>query len=391
MTMHVLHCIESLSAVHGGPSRTVTALCDVLVGEAGLDVTLCSQIMPDETPVAAVPDSRVVRRLAPGDTGFWRRFGQPLSRLVARTIAEEKPAIIHDHGLWTPPHHAIAGLCCQHRIPLVLHPRGMLEPWALSWHAWRKRIAWQAYVHRDLRAAALFMATSEPEMDSIRRLGFRQPIACIANGVFLPDAAVVERLRVALPPAPPRTALFLSRIHPIKGLFNLLDAWARLRPVDWRLILAGPDEGGHRRQVEEKIRALGLSAVVSLAGEVRGAEKARLFAEASLFILPSFSENFGVSVAEALAYGLPVITTTGTPWRALRQYGCGWWIAPEVDALSQAIGQACAMPAARLRQMGERGRELARRYDWRSIAEQTAAVYRWLLAGGERPACVTID
>lgn len=389
--MRVLHCLESLSAVSGGPSRTVTALCDALAGEAGLDITLCSQLMPGEVSVKSAPDSRVTRRLVAADAGLRRRFGGSLSRLTGQIITSEKPAIVHDHGLWTPPHHAITALCRKNSIPVVLHPRGMLEPWALGFHVWRKKIAWHAYARRDLSAVALFMATAEQEVASIRRLGFRQPIACIPNGVFLPDAVAVERLRVALPPSSTRTALFLSRIHPIKGLLNLLDAWARLRPAGWRLILAGPDEAGHALTVRERMSALSLENDVSLIGEVEGEEKSRLFVEASLFILPSFSENFGVVVAEALSYSLPVITTTGTPWRELTEYDCGWWVAPEVDALTESLHQACAMPVAELQQIGERGRTLAAQYDWQNIAHQTVAAYRWLLYGGDKPDFIYTD
>jgi glycosyltransferase involved in cell wall biosynthesis len=389
--MRILHCVEGLSTASGGPSRTVTALCDALAGETKLDVTLCSQLMPGETPVAAASGSQAVRRLVGADAGIRRRFGAPLSALVRQIIIEGKPAIVHDHGLWTPPHHTIASLCRKHDIPLVLHPRGMFESWALNWHAWRKQIAWRVYVHRDLLAVSLFIATATPEAESIRRLGFKQPIACIANGVFLPDTVEIEQLRAVLLPSSTRTALFLGRIHPIKGVFNLLTAWARLRPAGWRLILAGPDEGGHDREVAAKIRESHLEESVFLAGEARGSVKARLFAETSLFILPSFSENFGVVVAEALSYGLPVVTTTGTPWRKLIEYDCGWWVAPEVDAITESLRQACAMPVAELRQMGERGRVLAARYDWRGIASQTAAAYRWLLSGGTKPDWVYTD
>ncbi|MDR3088521.1 MAG: glycosyltransferase [Desulfobulbaceae bacterium] len=391
--MNILHCLESLSASSGGPSRTVTALCEALAKEPGLKISLCSQVMAGETPVTQTANSPVIRRLVPADTGIWRRFGLPLSRLAAQIIAQEKPALVHDHGLWTPPHHAISRLCRRHNIPLALHPRGMLEPWALSWHAWRKKIAWNAYVKRDLHQVALFMATAEQEVASIRRLGFRQPIACIPNGVFLPDAAEVRRLGYLREKAgdEQRTALFLGRIHQIKGLFNLLDAWTSARPTGWRLILAGPDEGGHGREVAAKICVHHLENQIRLVDEVRGADKARLFAEADLFILPSFSENFGVAVAEALSYGVPVITTTGTPWRALGKYGCGWWIEPTVSALTDSLRQAFAMSAEGLRQMGERGRPLAANYDWRTITRQTTAAYHWLLSGGAKPDWIFVD
>ena len=387
----VLHTVDGLAAASGGPSRTITALCDHLAREPDLSIILCAQRLPHEKIVMPAQDSLVELRLALSRNRLVGRCGRPLLRLIGETFQAGQPALLHDHGLWTLSHHGVAALCRRYSIPLVLHPRGMLEKMAMERHFLRKKIAWFSYVKKDLRTVSLFIATSEPEIESIRRCGFRQPVAHVPNGVLLPDAAAVTSLQALSPPSPARTALFVGRIHPIKGLLNLIDAWNAARPQGWRLILAGPDEDGHRRQVEERIRAHGLSAVVSFAGEVRGAEKAGLFASADLFILPSFSENFGVAVAEALSYGIPVITTTGTPWREVARLDCGWWMAPRPDALADALRQATAMPAPQLRAMGERGRELARRYDWRVIAHRTAAVYRWLLRRDVRPAWVTVD
>lgn len=384
----ILHAVDGLAAASGGPSRTITALCDHLAREPDLSIILCTQRLPLETLVMPGKDSMVERRVALCRHRFVKYCGYPLLRLMKKTLHAEQPVLLHDHGLWTLSHHGIAALCRRHRLPLVLHPRGMLELMAIKHHLLRKKAAWFAYVKRDLQTVSLLVATSEQEIESIRRCGCRQPVAYIPNGVLLPDAETFAQVREA---SPVRIALFMGRIHPIKGLLNLIGAWNAARPVGWRLILAGPDEGGYRRQVVEKIRTYGLSAVVSFAGEIRGAEKARLFAASDLFILPSFSENFGVAVAEALSYALPVITTTGTPWRELRQYNCGWWVEPRADALADALRQATAMPVGGLKAMGERGRELARRYDWRTIARQTAAVYRWLLQGGDRPDWVVVD
>ena len=320
--IRVLHCVGSLAPQSGGPARTVTALTDSLAAEGGCSVILLTQNLCNDAVVAADPESHVDRRLACSRSKLALKAGWPLKHLLDTVIPKATPALLHDNGLWMPGNHHVAMAARKFRIPLVIHPRGMLEPWALHYKGWKKRLALWLYQRRDLETAALLFATAEQEAEGIRRLGLRQPIAVIPNGVKLavsqPNGAFDERLHPG-----PRTALFLSRIHPIKGLLNLVEAWGRIRPANWRLCLAGPDEGGHLAVVMRRIRESGLETVVEYVGEVEGDTKAALFAKAELFVLPTFSENFGVVVAEALAYGVPVITTHGTPWQGLVTRGCG--------------------------------------------------------------------
>jgi glycosyltransferase involved in cell wall biosynthesis len=246
------------------------------------------------------------------------------------------------------------------------------------------------FQRRDLASAAALIATSAAEYDGIRNLGFRQPVAVIPNGV--PSEAV------ALPRAAPRltgdrvrTALFLSRIHPGKGLLNLLRAWSDLAPAGWRLLIAGPDDGGHLADVLDERRRLGLEATVQYVGALDGPAKDAAYRDADLFVLPTFSESFGMVVAEALAHGVPVITTKGAPWADLERFGCGWWVEVGADALGRALRTAIALTDEERRAMGQRGRDYVRRYDWDEVAGQTAGLYEWILCGGQRPECVRLD
>jgi glycosyltransferase involved in cell wall biosynthesis len=186
----------------------------------------------------------------------------------------------------------------------------------------------------------------------------------------------------------------MSRIHPVKNLAGLLQAWAMLRPEvvkGWRLRIAGPDEGGHGKEIEALIQTLGLQDSVELIGPVGEDRKAAVYQSADLFVLPSFSENFGVVVAEALTHSLPVITTRGTPWSGLVTNGCGWWIDIGTEPLTQALQEAMSLSCDKRRAMGVRGREYVRQYDWAHIAQQTIEVYRWVLGQGQKPACVQTD
>jgi glycosyltransferase involved in cell wall biosynthesis len=258
----------------------------------------------------------------------------------------------------------------------------MLETVARSSKAAKKRLAWLAYQRKDLARAAAIHATSEAELDSIRQCGLRQPVIVLPNGVAMPPSLPS---RPASPP-PVRTALFLSRIHPIKGLPLLIEAWHRVRPAGWRLAIAGNDDGGHRAEVAAMIGKLGLQDVVFLGEAVAETDKWHHYAAADLSILPTRSESFGLAIAEAMLAGLPVITTHGAPWRILETHGIGWWVPVGVEPLARALAAATSMPAAELAAMGRGAAELARReFDWRSIADRFWHAYDWLLDGGPRP------
>jgi glycosyltransferase involved in cell wall biosynthesis len=161
----------------------------------------------------------------------------------------------------------------------------------------------------------------------------------------------------------------------------LIEAWARVRPEGWVLKVVGPDEGGHRIQLERTVSAAGLDEFISFAGAVIGEKKQAAFFSADLFVLPSYSENFGLVVVEALAHGLPVLTTTGAPWSRLAERGCGWWVEPTVDGIAEGLRTATSCHREALKDMGARGREwVAREFGWRSVGRQFMATYEELLA-----------
>lgn len=387
--LRCIHSVGSLLKSAGGPTRTVTALCKGL-GRLGVDVDLISQTRRESINVDNLipfPD-HVNISLAPAyqlPVGG-KTWAPSFMALMDQRCDYPGYVLIHDHGLWLPTNHAAATVARRRGIPLIVSPRGMLEPWAVNHHAWKKRLAWQLYQRRDLETARVLHATAPQEAENLRRLGLTQPIAVIPNGIDPPSGVEPPRLTEGR-----RVALFLSRIHPKKGLLNLVEAWGMAHPAGWRVLIAGPDEDGHRAVVEERIRAAGLTADFEFIGPVDGERKAELYRTASLFVLPSYSENFGVVVAEALSHGLPVLTTRGTPWADLVTQDCGWWIETGAPPLAQALSAATALTDEERLAMGERGRSYVRRYNWDSIAMATLAMYRWVLGQGERPDCVHVD
>lgn len=380
----VVQTVASIDDSSGGPSRSVTSLCDALAN-SGVSVSIVAQGQHRQDNPLIRPSSPKVNVVLA--SGFEIRrsllcvpinFGSKLTDICLRS----KARLIHDHGLWSMS-NAIAGQVSRRlRVPLIVSPRGMVEPWALQRSKNKKRIAWFLFQRETLRQACAFVATAPQEAESIRALGLRQPIAVIPNGVFLPPA--IPRPRDSSKVM--RTILFLSRLHPKKGLLDLVQAWGKIRPAAWRVVVAGPDENGHLSEVQAVVKELKIEALFSFVGQVDGDEKIKLFSEADIFVLPTYSENFGIVIAEALAHGVPVLTTRAAPWADLVDNDCGWWVDTGVDALVAALKTALLTPKEELLAMGERGRLLvARQFCWEEIGESTHRFYRWLLFGGDRP------
>lgn len=303
---------------------------------------------------------------------------------LVRTVQQMQPVVVHLHGLWDAGTFAAAELVSPPSPAFVVSPRGMLEPWALR-HKWlKKKIFFIGYLQALLASADLLHATSHSEADSLRTLGFRQPIAVIANGIdfgrALPKSDCV---------AGPRRLLYLGRLHVKKGLENLLRAWALVRPADWRLSIAGLDEDDYATRLRALATALDLGESVEFPGPRLGPDKWRYLASGTAFVHPSFSENFGIAVAEAMAASLPVIATVGTPWQMLPAERCGWWVDPTPAALATAIREVTATGNTELQAMGERARAYATTaFDWTTIGRDMSDCYRWLSVGGAVPPCI---
>jgi glycosyltransferase involved in cell wall biosynthesis len=384
--MHILSVIPTLARSYGGPTFAVVQLCEAGAGFGASQslVTVASgesELLPDSGKVTTlrVPRSGLKGWTWSRESGFPARLGEH-SRIV-------RPDIIHSHGIWAPVNHQAAAYARLTRVPLVISTHGMLSPWALRHKAWKKRIAWWLYQRRDLLAAAVLRATATSEAKDLLDLGLRRPVSVIANCINLPEASTlncnaaakdVDRAR--------RRVVFLGRIYPVKALPHLVEAWANVRPRGWECVIAGPDEAGHRKEVEAEVRRRGLTSDFQFVGEVAGAAKWKLLGEADLLVLPSFTENFGMVVAEALACGVPVIASKGTPWEELIRHRCGWWVDINPSALSAALREATTMSVMERREMGERGRKFVRgKFSPAIVACEMQRLYDWVVGRGGRP------
>lgn len=320
------------------------------------------------------------QQLPPKAYGFSPKFGQALFKYA--------PDVIHSHGIWMYPSRAAWKFSKSSGAPIVVSPRGMLDLWALNNSAWKKKIIGNLFEYRFLRDCACFHALNESEAVSIRAFGLNQPICVIPNGVVLPEQDVspehgdkkFKRLT------------FIGRIHPKKGIESLIRAWALLRQetkgrmCDWRLSVAGWDDGGHIKGYKDLSEQLGCHDSIEWLGSVYGDEKHRLLSASDAFILPSFSEGLPMSILEAWSYRLPVVMTQecNLP-EGFEQKAA---IEVTVDPVSIRFGLKKLFDSSEvdLWEMGNSGFKLVNQdFTWEKQVKKMQLVYEWLLNRGEKP------
>jgi glycosyltransferase involved in cell wall biosynthesis len=339
---------------------------------------------------AEIDEVRVLRSTFPAMLGFSATMLRE-----ARGAAGAGHAVLHQHGIWHGFSIVVRRWHEAHRGPTVIAPGGTLAPQAIRYSYWRKRCALLAYERSNLRSASCLHAVSPLEASHLRAFGLSNPIAVIPAGVsdeWLDTVGDGRRFRQRLGiDEDRRVLLFLSRLHPIKGLPLLFEALAGLTTEfqGWSLVIAGGGEPGYATRLRECVRRLGLERAVHWAGPVHGQDHRDAYAAAELLVLPSHSENFGLVVAEALGVGVPVLTTRATPWSELAEIGCGWHVEATTAGIRGGLREALTSSAEELRAMGARGRRLVtERYTWSRTAASSVALYRWLLGRGPRPAFV---
>lgn len=353
--MKVLHITNSIDESAGGPSRSVPQTC-IELAKLGINIDLVTQNSGNKVTILDTSHLRIEFMT------IWELFLYG-SRLSAKDID-----LIHLQHIWNPYIQVMAFWAYHKKIPYIITPRGMLEPWIMAHNPWKKKIALFLYQRKAIQRAAHLHATAQMEADNIKALGFSNPITIIPNGI---DLGEVKKIKTAYGN---KKMVFLSRIHPKKGIELLLEAWRNTDTKDWTLEIAGNGEAAYIETLTQSAEDL---ANVSFEGSQYGEAKWDFLRSADVMVLPTYSENFGIAVAEALAVGVPVITTKGTPWEDLESFECGWWITLSVANLETAILKVFQTPTRELEIMGRNGRKLiAAKYDIKAVAKSTIALYQ---------------
>lgn len=370
----VLHVITGLASKDGGPSRSVPSQCSG-VRLYGFRVGIV--FINGEGQL-----SEEGARMALDGVSVWtyRKLTAPMR--LWREIKNYD--VVHVNGIWNFINHLACLYARLQKKPLVITPHGTLDPWSLAQKKQKKSIALRLYQRKDLEKADVLHATCDMEARYFRDLGLKADLAVIANGIQFPDSTK----RPANRSKKGRRMLFLSRIHPKKGVMELVRAVAALRKElkrgNWTVIIAGPGNDEYLREVKREANRLNVMTFLEFPGAFDGPSKWELYDSSHIFILPTHSENFGLVVAEALGRGIPVITTQGAPWKELITHRCGWWPAVDQEAIVASMRKALRTPDKKLKEMGERGRSLVlNKYDHATMGRQLTHLYLWLL--GKEP------
>lgn len=362
-----LHFVQSIEPLQGGGlGRAALELHDSF-RESGADSRLVATY--SENPQA--PDHDGVEEFK--RKGISKFYYSPSLRRSAGGLAATAD-VLHAHGFYVGTNWMLGGAARRLNRSLVCHVHGFFEPWILDRSRSRKALVRLLFENANFRAARLWRALTNKEADQIRGQGITAPIVVAANGVHLRtyDEPGPEEKRSRWSQKSRPRMLFLGRLHPKKGIDLLIPAWVESDAAKqgWELIIAGPDENGHRAVIQRLIDENALGDSVSLPGTVTGADKVALLRSADGFVLPSYSEGFSVAILEAMACRVPVIATRTCNFPELASKGGGWLCDPELQSVTDALNDALAASESERADRGLAARRLVEeRYTWRTIAQ----------------------
>lgn len=393
--MRAIVAVSSVSRKAGGVQDAVRRMTQCLV-ERGVGMRVLS-LMDEFTDSDIGSWAPVQPEVFKPEWPAW--FG--CSRGLLTTALRDGDADLgHVHGLWELPGVAIHRWAKRWKKPYVVSPHGMLDPWALRNSRWKKRVASLLFEDAHLQDAACLHALCPSEAEAIRQHGLRNPICVIPNGVDLPQKDE--------PGDPPwrdhhtgvgkKVLLYLGRLHPKKGLADLIEAWSLLRgqhvqSVDeWVLAVAGWGQKHYEIGLEQQVAGRGLRNDVMFLGPLFGSDKACAFRHARAFVLPSHSEGLPLTVLEAWSHARPVLMTPACHLPEGYSRGAAIRADPTAESLAEGLKALMAMTDHQRETMGEKGRALvSERFAWIGIAREMKAVYEWIVGGGQPPPSVRTD
>ena len=391
--MKVIHLVENLDDSYGGPAKSIPYLCHYL-RDLGVEVIIISvQTHPVEHNTV-VDELGLQWEKLPHEGPRKLSYSSKLIKRIESLI--EADTIIHVHNSWTYVSYVGWYFKQKHQIPLVSSPRGSLYPWSLSRRKYLKRLFWLLFQKASFQRSNVIHVTAQDEAEAVRGLGIKPELTLIPNGVELPDQVPDKQewrqhsMNVLGLDDSKRYFLFLSRIHPKKGLDFLINSWAEMHDQfpEWELLVVGPEEDqDYLRQIQQVLAAANATGKVRFTGLLEGAEKDAAYGAAEFFVLPSHTENFGIVIAEALALQLPVLTTHGTPWAEIETFGAGWHIELSQERLTTTLREALQSSQEELMAMGTQSKKFIHRYEWPLQARKMKDTYDYIL-GAAKPESV---
>lgn len=389
--MKLLHVIPSVSAIRGGPSQAVLEMVKGL-RQQGIESSIVTTDDNGATQLDVPTDDWIVYQGIP--VHFFPRFSPNISSVKEFSFSSALTLwlrqnikaydLIHIHAIFSYPSTIAMAIARSQNVPYIVRPLGQLCEWSLQQSASKKRLYLQLIERANLNHSQGLHLTSDQEKKEVENLYLNCPSFVVPHGLDLPptieNARKLLRSRFGLSENE-KIVLFLSRIHPKKGLDYLISALSNLAEYHFTFILAGGGDTFYEAEIRYLLEESGISSRTILPGFVEGETKAMLLQGADLYALTSHSENFGVAVLEALAAGLPAIVTPGVALSdEIQRYKLGYVSELSVDAITSTLERCFASPEAAI-QMGKRAQQFAlKNYTWQRNADNLIEIYKTILS-----------
>lgn len=386
--MKILILVSTLNSLKGGGvSEVVYYLSKFFKSKKHIDYKICS-LKTEELP------KEVESRWEQIDTVVFKKSlnnSYSYSKSLKDYLFNTNYDLIHTHGIWQYFSLLALNVFRKRKIKYIVSPHGMLDKWALKNSRWKKQLLLNLYERKFLQNAACIHALNQEEANSIRVLGIKTPICIIPNGIELPIekeklVPILEKKDIK----EKKVLLFLGRLHPKKGLENLIDAWEILKSKkisdDWTLIIAGWSNDNYDQMLKDKVNKKQLQNLIKFTGSVTGKEKNSILENADAFILPSFSEGLPMSILEAMSYKLPVLMTRECNLSNAFEKNAAIEIETNVESISKNIEKFICMKNNEKNELANNGFEFVKNnYTWNKVVDQFEEVYNWIINNKNKP------
>lgn len=384
--LRILQIVPSISLVYGGPSQMVLGLSQGLAAH-NVEVTILTTNSNGDfgQPPLDVPLNHPIQQNGYQIRYFrcfpFRRYKFSSDLLHWLWQNAHRFDLAHIHALFSPISTAAATIARMQHLPYILRPLGTLDPADLQKKKHLKQLYAALFERPNICGAAALHFTSDQEAKVSQRFG------AVSNDIVIPlgvNTAFLPSASSTLPSSHPPTLLFMSRIDPKKGLDLLLPALQQLQAegLQFRFILAGanPQDPSYEAQIHQQIKSSSLAECTTIAGFVTGGIKAALLRSADVFVLPSYYENFGIAVAEAMAHSIPVVISDQVHiWQDIEQAEAGWVCRCEVSSLTAHLRSALQDSNERIRRGANAHAHANQHYSWDAIAQQMIEAYRQII------------
>ena len=389
--MKILQIIENIDERYGGPAKSVPNLCKYLQ-KLGIDISINSVRQYENESNYIIESNRLSWNIYSNTISKFFKFSKELKIGIKKQI-EFGNTVLHTQNQWNYIPISAYGISKKYNLPLICSVRGAMLPWALNQHKYVKKLFWFLFQKKIFQNADCIHCTTDIEAEYIRSAGIKTPIAVIPNGIDLTEfekraesknAKDIFKLDVSK-----KYLLFMGRIHKSKGLDILIKAWKDINKIypKWNIIYGGPiEDEDYYSELLKYISVNGLEESVKYLGILKGEQRVLAYNAAEVFVSPTWSENFGIAIAEAMASGIPVITTKGAPWEILEKQQCGWWIDLSLEEFEKILEVAINTDEAELKVKGRICKKIIfENYSWNIQALKMIQVYKWMLGKASKP------